>query len=104
MSKKLACGTAAFAALLVAAMFAAVPEDFVPGWTFQGSSLKGFQVLGQADWHAEKGEIIGTPKSAGGGWLIFEKSYQDIAFFTSFRCTGTCKTGVWQGCRRVVCV
>ncbi len=65
MSKKLACGTAAVAALLVAAMFAAAPEDFVPSWTFQGSSLKGFQMIGQADWRAENGEIIGTPKSAG---------------------------------------
>ncbi len=34
------------------------------------------------------------PRAPGGGWLIFEKSYQDIAFFTSFRCTGTCKPDV----------
>ena len=94
MSKKLVYGTTAVAALLAAALFAAVPQNFVPDWTFQGSALKGWHVLGQADWRAEKGELIGTPKSASGGWLVLDKSYQDIQFFASFRCSGNCKTGV----------
>jgi hypothetical protein len=51
-------------------------------------------VLGQAGWRAEKGELIGTPKSASGGWLVLDRSYQDIGFFASFRCTGSCRTGV----------
>ncbi len=94
MSKKLAFGMTAVAALLMAALFAAVPSNFVPEWTFQGSSLKGWHVLGQADWRAEKGELIGTPKSASGGWLVLDRSYQDIGFFASFRCAGSCRTGV----------
>ena len=44
-------------------------------------TLKGWHVLGQADWRAEKGELIGTPKSASGGWLVLDNSYQDIQFF-----------------------
>ena len=94
MSKKLAYWTTGVAALLVAALFAAVPPAFVPDSTFQGSTLKGWHVVGQADWRADKGELIGTPKSAGGGWLVLDKSYQDVQFFASFRCTGSCKTGV----------
>ena len=94
MSKSLIHGTAAVAAVLAAALSATVPTSFIPDSTFQGSSLKGWHVLGQAGWRAEKGEIIGTPKSAGGGWLVLDKPYQDIAFFASFRCSGDCKTGV----------
>ena len=94
MSKKIAFAITAIAALLVAALFAAVPAAFVPEWTFQGSSLKGWHTLGEAGWRAEKGELVGTPKSAGGGWLVLDQSYQDVGFFASFRCTGSCKTGV----------
>jgi hypothetical protein len=94
MSRRFVCGTTAAAALLAAALLAAVPPAFVPDSTFEGSSLKGWHVLGQADWRAEKGELIGTPKSAGGGWLVLDKSYQDVQFYASFRCTGACRVGV----------
>jgi hypothetical protein len=94
MSRRSVLGTTAAAALLVTALFAAVPPAFVPDSTFQGSSLKGWHSLGQADWRAEKGELIGAPKSAGGGWLVLDKSYQDVGFFASFRCTGSCRVGV----------
>ncbi len=51
--------------------------------------------LGQADWKAQNGEIVGTPKPGGsGGWLVLDRSYQDVGFYASFRCTGGCKTGV----------
>jgi len=94
MPKKFAYWTTGAAALLAAALFAAVPPAFVPDSTFQGSSLKGWHVLGQADWRADKGELIATPKNAGGGWLVLDKSYQDVQFFASFRCSGSCRTGV----------
>jgi hypothetical protein len=94
MSKKLLFGITAVVAVLVAALFAELPQNFVPDSTFQGSSLKGWHVLGQAGWRAEKGELIGTPKGASGGWLVLDNSYQDIAFIGLFRCTGACKTGV----------
>jgi 3-keto-disaccharide hydrolase/FG-GAP-like repeat len=78
--------------LLVAPAFAAGPT-FVPDATVRGSSLSGWHKVGQADWRVENGEIIGTPKQ-GGGWLMLDKSYQDIGFYGSFRCTGGCETGV----------
>ncbi len=94
MYKKLASGTLAAAALLAAAIFAAVPPAFIPDSVFQGSSLKGWHVLGQAAWRAENGALTGTPKSDAGGWLVLDQSYQDIGFAATFRCTGNCKTGI----------
>ena len=31
---------------------------------------------------------------AQGGWLVLGKSYQDVNFFTRFRCSGPCQAGV----------
>jgi len=84
----------AIAAVIVAAAFAAAPSAFVPDTVFKAASLSGWHTLGQADWRVENGEIVGTPKSPGGGWLVLDKSYQDVGFFASFRCAEGCKTGV----------
>lgn len=69
-------------------------STFVPDWTFKGSTLAGWHVLGAADWKAVDGELIGTPKSPEGGWLVFDKSFQDVEFGADFKCVGGCKTGV----------
>jgi hypothetical protein len=51
--------------------------------------------MGPAKWHMENGELIGTPGPSGaGGWLVLDRSYQDIGLFTQFRCTDGCETGV----------
>jgi hypothetical protein len=85
---------AAFAATLIAAaIYAEGPGDFVPDVTFKGSSLTGWHTLGQAAWKAENGELAATP-GEGGGWLILDKSYQDLQFFGNFRCAAECKAGV----------
>src|SRR3954447_8482733 len=84
----------AIAAVIVAAAFGAAPSAFVPDTVFKAASLSGWHTLGQADWRVENGEIVGTPKSPGGGWLVLDKSYQDVGFFASFRCAEGCKTGV----------
>src|SRR5580700_10002248 len=86
--------TAAGMALLVSAGFAIVPTVFVPDATFKGSSLNGWHVLGAADWTAQNGELVGKAKQGAGGWLVLDKSYQDVCFFASFRCAEGCKTGV----------
>ena len=80
--------------LLVASVFGFGPT-FTPDATFKGSSLTGWHALGQADWRAQNGEIVGTAKQGGdGGWLVLDRSYQDVGFYASFRCAGGCKTGV----------
>ena len=67
-------------------------RNFVPDAVFKGSSLTGWRLFGQAEWRATNGEIVGLPKS--GGWLVLEKSFQDVAVFSSFRCAAGCKTGL----------
>jgi hypothetical protein len=69
-------------------------RTFIPDFTFEGSSLAGWHVLGQADWRAQNGELVGVAKPGGSGWLVLDRSYQDVGFYASVRCAGECKTGV----------
>ena len=84
----------AIAAAVVVVAFAAGPSSFVPDSVFKATSLTGWHTVGQADWRVENGEIVGTPKSPGGGWLVLDKSYQDVGFFASVKCAEGCKTGL----------
>jgi hypothetical protein len=93
MWKWIACGIVAAGALLVLPR-AGANKNFVPDWTFQGSSLGSARTLGGAAWHAENGEIVGTPKVPDGGWLVLDKPLQDVQFAATFRCTGGCRAGV----------
>jgi hypothetical protein len=68
--------------------------SFVPDSKFAGSALTGWHTLGQADWRAENGELVGKATGKGGGWLVLDHSLQDTGFYTAFRCTGTCDTGI----------
>src|SRR3954454_23966509 len=68
--------------------------NFVPDWTFKGSTLTEWQKIGSADWRAENGEIVGTPTTADGGWLVLNQSFQDVQVAGSLRCAGACKVGV----------
>src|SRR5215469_10006220 len=91
-----AIAAAAMAAtlFLLAPLFGVGPS-FKPDATVEGSNLKGWHVLGQADWKMQNGEITGMVKPGGhGGWLMLDHSYQDVAFNASFRCPETCKAGV----------
>src|SRR6478736_3807248 len=67
---------------------------FVPDWTFKGSTLDGWLAVGEASWKAADGVLVGTPKSPEGGWLVLDKSLQDVQFGFELRCTGGCRTGV----------
>jgi hypothetical protein len=68
--------------------------DFLPDSTFRGSSLTGWHTLGPANWMAHDGEITGVAAPGAGGWLVLDKSYQDLDFFSRVRCTGNCRMGV----------
>jgi 3-keto-disaccharide hydrolase/FG-GAP-like repeat len=93
MSKRTRAVSAVAAVCVLVSAILAASQNFLPDVVFKGSTLTGWHRLGQADWRAENGEIIGTP-GQGGGWLVLDKGYQDIAFYSSFRCSGACKTGV----------
>ena len=85
-----------FAAAAAIALSAAIgtAQNYIEDVRFKATSLDGWHTLGDASWKAEKGEYIGTPKSPAGGWLVLDKSYQDVGIFGNFKCTGGCKTGV----------
>jgi hypothetical protein len=76
----------------ITSAFATGP-NFHPDTTVSAKSLGGWHTLGDAQWRAENGEIVGTP-GANGGWLVFDKSYQDILFYTQFRCSDGCASGL----------
>src|SRR3954451_22740479 len=59
----------------------------------RANDLSSWHKLGDATWRVENGEIIGTP-SSGGGWLVLNKSLQDVDVITSFRCANSCEAGV----------
>lgn len=92
MSKTIAL-TLCIAATIASAILAAT-HNFVPDFTFQGSSVSGLRTLGQADWRATQGEISGTVRGDGGAWLVLDKSYQDVEFSTDFHCSARCDAGV----------
>jgi hypothetical protein len=74
--------------------FAAGPT-FRPDVVVKGSSLAGWHVLGEAEWKLQNGVLTGSAKPGGnGGWLILNKSFQDVGFFASFQCAPGCKTGI----------
>jgi hypothetical protein len=81
-------------AALVTVPLAGTRSTFVPDWTFKGNTLAGWHVLGAAEWKAIDGELVGTPESADGGWLVLDKSFQDVQVGADFKCVGACKTGV----------
>jgi hypothetical protein len=88
MRRKLIVLLAASTVLGCLPMFATGPS-FHPDTTLTGSSLTGWHTFGQAEWRAENGEVIATPKG-GGGWLVLDRSYQDVGLYTQFRCAGDC--------------
>ncbi len=81
-------------AVSAAGLILAATRDFIPDFAFKGSSLAGWHTLGPADWRAENGEIAATPLAHDGGWLVLDKGYQDVEFYTEFRCAQNCDAGV----------
>src|SRR5918994_1750951 len=69
-------------------------KNFSPDWTFVGSSLADAEQLGAAKWSAQNGELIGTPASPDGGWLLFKNPVQDVQMATSFQCAAGCQAGL----------
>lgn len=67
---------------------------FRADYSFGGSALTGWRSVGQASWRAQNGEIVGVASGGGGGWLILDRSAQDVAVYATMLCTGECKSGV----------
>ena len=88
---------ASVVALLMAVAPAALRSagpSFRPDTTVSSSTLEGWHTLGSAEWRAGGGALVGTPGSGGGGWLVLDRSLQDVGFYASFLCAAGCETGV----------
>ncbi len=72
----------------------AVGPNFVPDHILKGSTTQGWHVLGQAQWRAGNGELVGSPQSPEGGWLVLDQSFADAAFYADVLCTAGCEAGV----------
>jgi hypothetical protein len=93
MSRRFLTGIVVLVAALAVPLAGKRPS-FVPDWTFSGSALTGWHVIGQAKWTATNGELVGTPTAPDGGWLVLDTSFQDIQVGADVRCAAGCKTGV----------
>src|SRR5262245_51855014 len=68
--------------------------SFIPDTPFNTSKLTGWHTLGSAAWRLDNGEVVGSPSQSAGGWLVLDRSLQDVAFFASFKCAQGCESGV----------
>lgn len=70
-------------------------QSFVPDHTLKGSSLKGWHILGGAEWQLKDGELVGKTKSGStGGWLVMDQGLQDVGFHSLFKTTGNSETAI----------
>jgi hypothetical protein len=85
---------AASALVLIADIAWATGPGFKADFVFTGSTLdKAWQTKGAANWAAHDGEIIGTPTAAPGGWLILDKSFQNVVTYANVYCPPGCEAG-----------
>lgn len=74
------------------------PGDFtgrgmslIPDYTFKASALTGFHILGSGNWQAANGVI--TAKASGIGYLVSDKSFQDLQLRTLFKADANTEVG-----------
>src|SRR5215203_9720 len=92
---------AACTVALIPGLRAADPPNFKADGSFKGSALTGWHVVGDADWTAQNGEIVGKAKpGTNGGWLVLDKTFQDVQVYLNYKCTGECKSGVLLRARK----
>src|SRR5262245_3548859 len=92
--RSFAVSTAALVAMGLG-LSAADPANFKPDGRFTGSALTGWRVVGDAEWTASNGELVGKAKpGTNGGWLVMDKNFQDVQLYLNYKCVGDCKGGV----------
>ena len=94
MSRLIALVVSVFVCVVVFQPPARANRNFVPDWTFTGSSLADAEQLGDARWTAQDGELTGRPLSPAGGWLVFKTALQDVQMATSVKCDAGCQAGL----------
>ncbi len=67
--------------------------NFIPDYTFNGSDLKGWSVVGNGKWSANNGEIT-TNAIADGSYLKMNRSFQDVAVQLLVKCEADGEIGL----------
>lgn len=67
---------------------------FRADYIFSGAGLNGWKSLGNATWKEEDGVVVGTANDSSGGWLVLEKSYQNVSMYSAVHCANGCRAGV----------
>jgi hypothetical protein len=93
MARQFVACAVALSVLAMTSPVDGISKNFAPDVVFSGSNLTGWRTLGKAEWRAQNGEIVGTAKS-GDGWVMPDRSYEDVAVSAMFRCGSGCQTGV----------
>jgi hypothetical protein len=67
---------------------------FKPDYTLGSSGLNEWKKIGAGDWRAQNDDIVGRPGSDGAcGLLMSERSFQDVAVNTQFKCAAGAEIG-----------
>jgi len=90
--KRIEWGTGAAGLLLFFSWFATSGRSATVS-IFDGKSLTGWHTQGGADWRISAGQITGSAKGAGGGWLVRDHGYEDVIVRVTYQCNG-CQAGV----------
>ncbi len=56
-----------------------------PVSAFDGVSLNGWKVRGSGNWRAQDGELVGSSNPGQTGWLVLDRSLEDLVLKLSFR-------------------
>lgn len=82
-----------FASVSLVPLLFTAPRNFVPDFVL-GSSVAGARRIGQASWQMAGDELTAAPRNGSGGWLVLDRAYQDVQFYTEFHCSASCDAGV----------
>jgi hypothetical protein len=67
--------------------------SFRPDQGIHPDKLQEWKSLGKANWSVEDHAITGRGDDTG-GWLVLSHSFQDVDFYTEFRCEQACEAGI----------
>jgi len=68
-------------------------QSFSPDVAYQSNTLRGWSPKGSGTWKPEGGNIVGNG-GTNGALLLSDASYQDVAFYSEFRCNNPCDAGL----------
>ncbi len=67
--------------------------SFEPDFRFTGTDMSVWSPRGHADWVNHNGEITATAKKGKAGWVLLNRSYEDVGFHALFKCAPGAEAG-----------